>query len=64
VNSLFGAQLPNRSVVDEMTTHRSSVFTSCDLYFVSMTATAENPISYNYVIKGGKPFIDLSDKLG
>jgi len=44
-----------------MATYRSIFVISCDRYLVFMTATAENPVLYKYVvIEGVKTFIALS----
>jgi len=60
---LFGAVYKNRGVI-ERTTHSSFSVIICDRYMVFMTATAENPLSHKYVVKGSKTFIALSHKRG
>jgi hypothetical protein len=52
-------------VIDELAISNSFSIINRDRHFVFMTATAESPVSYNYVVtKGIKTFIALSDKIG
>jgi len=61
---LFAHSLPNHSVTDKMAAHTSFSVINCYQCFLSMTATAENPVLHKHVVtKGNRTFPPLSDKL-
>lgn len=56
--------VPNPDIADEMATHTFFSLMNCNRYFVSMTATAENPVSYEYIVGNGRnPVISLYYRL-
>jgi len=57
--------LPNRDVIDEITTRSAFSVFKRDRHVVFVTATAENPVSLKCVItEGSKTLVALSDALG